>query len=131
MKRLLTSICVALALTGCAVPSLTVGAGQAPAPLAATTFDDSALSAAWKSFDVALDGINLAMDACRTSSLSVCGRIKPGSASAVRIANAIDSVTGFLTAAENAAAAASTTDYKLALVNARSALTELRAALKG
>ncbi len=121
MKRLLLALGVVLSLNACALPSFSLGA-PAPAPLAQTTIDDTALSAAWKAFDVALDAINLAIDA---------GAIKVGSPKAIKIADAIDRVTAALTAAEAAAAAASTTSYKTALIEARTALGALRAALKG
>lgn len=123
MKRFLLAATAALSLSACALPSFSMGtAAQSPAPLAQTTIDDTALSTAWKSFDVALDAINLAIDA---------HAITPGSAKAVSIANAVDKVTKFLTAAESAAAAGSATDYKVALANASAAITEMRSALKG
>lgn len=93
---------------------------SAPAPLAKTTIDDRALQAAWKSFDVSLDAINLAMD------------LKPsliGTPGAKRLANAIDAVSAALTAAEHAVAAGSTTNYITAMANVRNALTEMRLAL--
>lgn len=123
MKRLLTTICVALALTGCTLPSFSLGSvAQSPAPLAQTVIDDKALDAAWRSFDIALDAIDLLIDR---------KVIVPGSPKAVKIADAIDRVTALLTAAEKAAAAGSTTDYAKALVDAKGALVELRVALKG
>jgi hypothetical protein len=120
MKRFVLSAMAALSLNACTLPSFSLG--TAPAPLAQTTLDETALSTAWKSFDVALDAINLAIDA---------RAITPGSPKANRIADAIDKVTKFLTAAESAAAAGSTTDYKVALANASAAITEMRSALKG
>lgn len=113
-----------LLTAACQLPSFSMGTAplQSPAPLAQTTIDDTALSTAWKSFDVALDAINLAIDA---------GVIAPRSAKANAIADAIDKVTKFLTAAESAAAAGSATDYKVALANASAAITEMRSALKG
>lgn len=123
MKRLISLAC-ALSLSGC-VPLLSAMTGtlpSSPAPLAQTTIDDKALQACWKSFDVALDAIDLLIDA---------KVITPGSAKAKATADGIDKVTGFLTAAEAAAAAGSTTDYKVALANALGALTQLRVTLKG
>lgn len=117
MKKLIF-LC-ALALTACAVPATI---GQSPAPLASTSIDDVTLTAAWKAFDVALDAIDL----WKAAKPSV-----KGTPQAIAVANAIDKVTHFLTAAESAAAAGSTTDYGVALANAKSALTELRLALKG
>lgn len=121
MKQLI--LAAALALSACTLPSFSMGTPLAsPAPLVQTAIDDTALSTAWKSFDVALDAINLAIDA---------KAITPGSAKANAIADAIDKVTKFLTAAESAAAAGSATDYKVALANASAAITEMRSALKG
>jgi hypothetical protein len=128
VKKLLTAF-LAICLTACAVPNYSLG-GPPPVPLAATTIDDSGLSAAWKSFDLALDAIDL---------LRNSGIIKVGSPKAVRIADGIDAVTAALTAAESAANAASNpTDYAAALVAYRKALSDakiamlqLRAALKG
>jgi hypothetical protein len=120
VKRLI--LIAALMLSACTLPSFSLGTPTSPAPLAQTTVDDTALSAAWKSFDVALDAINLAIDA---------KLIVIGSSKAIAIADAIDKVTKFLTAAESAAAAGSATDYKVALANASAALVEMRSALKG
>ena len=116
-------ILAALSLTACQLPDISIGSGlQSPAPLAQTTIDDKALSVAWKSFDIALDGINMMIDA---------KLIVIGSPKANKIADGIDKVTGFLTAAESAAAAGSSKDYLTALANAQGAITQLRAALKG
>lgn len=128
MKKLI-GLCIALCLSACATPNLSL-TGQTPAPLAATTIDDTGLEAAWKSFDLALDAINLLIDA---------KQITPGSAKAVRIANGVDAVTASLTAAESAVAAASNpldyptalVTYKQSLADAKAAITLLRAALKG
>lgn len=112
-----------LLTAACQLPSFSMGTPLAsPAPLAQTTIDDTALSTAWKSFDVALDAINIAIDA---------HLIVVGSPKANAIADAIDKVTKFLTAAESAAAAGSATDYKVALANASAAITEMRSALRG
>lgn len=112
----------ALTLSACQLPAIAIGSPAAPAPLAQTVVDDKALAAAWSSFDVALDGINILIDT---------GYIKPGTAKAIKVADGIDKVTGFLTAAESAAAAGSAKDYGIALANVRGAITQLRAALKG
>jgi len=128
MRRLfLIASALSLSLSGCMVPSLggLLGSGatvNAPAPLAATVIDDKALEAAWRSFDVALDAIDL----WKAAKPSV-----KGTPQAIRIANGIDKVSGLLNAAERAAAAGSTTSYATALVEAKAALDELRAALKG
>lgn len=123
MKRIL-ALLAALTLGACQLPDISIGSalGNSPAPLAQTVVDDKALQAAWASFDVALDGINLLADT---------GYLKPGTPKAIKVADGIDKVTGFLTAAESAAAAGSTKDYGIALANVRGAITQLRAALKG
>lgn len=120
--KLIAPLCIALSLSACTLPSFSFGTPEAPAPLAQTTIDDKALMAAWKSFDLALDAINILIDQ---------KIIVPGTPRAVKIADAIDKTTKFLTAAESAAAAGSTTDYKVALANASGAITELRFALRG
>lgn len=120
MKRMI--IAISLALSACTLPSFSLGGPSAPAPLAQTAIDDKALSAAWKSFDVALDAINLAIDA---------KAIQVGSPKATKIADAIDRVTAALTAAESAASAGSSSDYLTAINHARAALDQLRIALKG
>ena len=119
MKRFLPML-AALSLGACQLPA-TIGM-VSPAPLAQTAIDDKALQAAWASFDVALDGINLLIDN---------KVIKPGTPKAIKVANGVDKVTAILTAAESAAAAGSSKDYLVALSQVRGAITELRAALKG
>lgn len=118
MKRFLLIIAATASLSACQTPFV-IGP-QAPAPLAGTTVDDVALRDIWKSFDLALDAINLYMDA----KPSVIGT--PG---AVRLANAIDAVTLALTAAEKAAAAGSNTDYVEAIAQARAAFADMKAAI--
>ena len=127
MKRFLPLL-AALSLTACQLPDISIGSGmipQAPAPLAKVTFDDSALSTAWKSHDALQDAINLYLD------------VKPkviGTPAAKRMADANDAITAALTAAESAAAAGSTTDYLKALAQAKDAINQVRAAfslLKG
>lgn len=115
MKKLFA---IALALSLCACTTVS---SIPQAPLAHTTIDDTALETAWKSFDLALDAINILTDQ---------GVIKPGTERAKAVASGIRRVNAFLTAAESAAAAGSTTDYLSALANAKAALTELRTALK-
>lgn len=119
MKRFLTILAAATALSACSTPFV-IGPQAAPAPLAATTIDDRALMAAWRTFDAALDAINLYMDA-KPSAIGTPG--------AVRLANAVDAVSAALTAAESAAAAGSATDYATAIAKAKDALTEMRAAI--
>lgn len=119
MKKLLLIAGAALALAACNLPAFSPT--QAPAPLAQTTIDDAGLSAAWKSFDAALDAINLLIDA---------GVLKPGTPKAIGIADGIDKVTVALNTAERAAAAGSTTSYKTALLEAKQALDGIRALLR-
>lgn len=125
MRKIL-SIAIALSLSGCT--SLVPGESgvptipEAPAPLAATAIDDTALMTAWRSFDVALDAIAV---------LRTQGIIKVGSPKALAIANGIDRALTALQAAEHAAAAGSTTSYLTALAEARLAFTDLRIVIKG
>lgn len=119
--RLLLAPLAALALTSCG-PLLTAMAGPAPAPLARTTIDDRALETAWRSFDVALDAINLLTDR---------GVIVPGTPQARQIAAAIRTVNRSLGAAERFAAAGSATDYATALREATAGIGEIRSALGG
>jgi len=122
MKRFLPLL-AALSLTACQLPDISIGSAlQSPAPLANAVIDDKALMAAWQSFDLALDGINKLAD---------LGYLKPGTPKAIAVADGIDKVTGFLTAAESAAAAGSTKDYNVALANVKGAIVQLRASLKG
>lgn len=121
MKRFLPLL-GALSLGACQLPAVSIGSPTAPAPLAQTVVDDKALLAAWQSFDLALDAINTLADT---------GYLKPGTPKAIKVADGIDKVTAFLTAAESAAAAGSTRDYNVALANVRGAIAQLRAALKG
>jgi hypothetical protein len=121
MKKLLIIMCVLVLPLGACAGTVPTVPTQSPAPLAQTTIDDTALETAWKSFDVALDAIDL------------WKRLKPdikGTPKAIKIADAVDKVTQFLTAAESAAATGSATNYKVALANAKSAITELRLALQ-
>ena len=120
MNRFLILVATSLAISGCQLPQISLLPSQPPAPLAQTTIDDRALQAAWRTFDTALDAINLYMDA------------KPnviGTPGATRLANAIDAVSHALTAAEKAASAGSATDYSTAIAEAKGALTEMRSAI--
>lgn len=120
MKKLLPLL-AALSLGACQLPDISIGSAS-PAPLAQTVVDDKALMAAWQSFDLALDGINILADQ---------KYLVPGTPKAIAVADGIDKVTGFLTAAESAVAAGSTKDYGVALANVRGAIAQLRASLKG
>lgn len=120
MKKLLLACALSLSLCACGTLSALDTIGRSPAPLAQTTFDDKALNAAWKGFDAALDGINLALD------------LKPslvGTPGAKRLANAIDAVSAALTAANAAADASSTTNYAEAMRKVESAYVEFRVAI--
>ena len=118
MKSILI-LAAALALSACGMtmPTLT----QAPAPLAATTIDDTALETAWRSFDAALDAINLLGDA---------KQIIPGTPRGKAVATAIRKVNSALMSAEHMAAAGSTKDYLQALAEAKMGIAELRTALR-
>ena len=120
MKRLRIAVAASLMLSvpGCAgLGALMTGP---PAPLAKTTIDDRALETAWKTFDVALDAINLLTDK---------GVIVPGTPRARSIAAAIRKVNSALAAAERFAAAGSATDYATALREAVAGVNEIRTAL--
>lgn len=119
MKLLLIPL-AALSLSGCAGLGALMTAPQAPAPLARTTIDDTALEAAWRSFDVALDALNALGDA---------GVIVPGSERGRAVAQGIRKVNRALAAAERFAAAGSATDYATALAEAVGGMNEIRAAI--
>ncbi len=119
--RLLFAAMAALCLSACG-PLLTAMAPPAPAPLARTTIDDTALQTAWRSFDVALDAINLLTDR---------GVIVPGTPQARSIAAAIRTVNRALGAAERFAAAGSAADYATALREATAGIAQIREALGG
>ncbi len=119
MNKLLLVGCLLLA--SCKVPA-GVGLETAPAPLARTVVDDTALRATWQAFDIALDGIKL----MREQNLIVVGSPK-----ALKIADGIERVIAGLEAAEHAVAAGSTTSYLTAMTEIRLAVTELRTAVKG
>jgi hypothetical protein len=127
VKHMLLAALAAVSLSAC-TPGVTTGSVPVPAVLATKSVDETALRAAWGSFDVALDAINLWMDA----KPSVVGTPK-----ARRVADAIDAVSAALTAAQvtadalNAGKIADVGAYTTAMANAKIALTNLRAALKG
>lgn len=115
MKRFALLAALAFSLTACqGLGGAVASAGSAP--LAATTADDEALDAAWKSFDVALDAINLL-------------NLTPGTPKARAVAAGIRTVNRGLGAAERFAAAGSETDLLAALAEAKAGLLEIRAAL--
>lgn len=118
--RLLFAFLLMLVMTGCAaLPSGPIG--QAPAPLAATAIDERALVLGLQSFDATLDAIDLLVEA---------KIIKPGSPTAVRLADAIDTTRLAFQAAGNAQRAGNTTSYSEALVLATAALADVRTALR-
>lgn len=121
MRHLITLL-LAAALSACTLPGLAGLAGPAPAPLAQTVIDDRALETAWRTFDVALDAINILIDR---------GVIQPGSPNARTIAQAIRKVNRSLAAAERFAAAGSSNDYSTALAEALAGINEIRSALGG
>lgn len=119
MKRF-ALILALTALPGCSMlPGLTT---QAPAPLARTTIDDTALETAWKAFDLALDAVNLLGDR---------GVIVPGTPTGKSVAAGIRKVNRALAAAERFAAAGSLTDYNGALMEASAGIVELSAIIGG
>lgn len=114
----------ALSLTACTGPLgsilTTPPAVTAPAPLAKTSVDETALRAAWGAFDVGLDALNLWMD------------VKPsviGTPAAIKIADAVDIVNAALTAAQVAADAGNSGDYIAAMAKAKVAISDLKAAI--
>lgn len=119
MKKIVLAISLALTLSGCAGLG-TLPVGSSPAPLAQTSIDDRALDTAWRSFDVALDAINLLTDS---------NVIVPGTPTARSIATAIRKVNRALAAAERFAASGSSSEYSTALAEALAGLTEIRTAL--
>lgn len=118
----------ALALCACqTAPNVPSAPIPVPAVLAPTKVDETALRAAWGSFDVALDAINL----WKAAKPAVKGTPK-----ARLIADAIDAVNAALTAAQinadalNAGRIADPAGYLKAMADAKIALVNLRAALR-
>lgn len=118
MKKVVAALMAGSLLCSCAGLG-TLMAGP-PAPLARTTIDDRALETAWRTFDVALDAINLLIDR---------GVLVPGTPRARGIATAIRRVNTALASAERFAAAGSATDYATALREAAAGVSEIRTAL--
>jgi hypothetical protein len=114
---LLAALAALAALPGCTTLPGSLASGTSPAPLAQTTIDDRALDTTWKSFDLALDSINLLGDA---------GKIVPGTPKGIAVATAIRKVTAALVGAESFAAAGSSADYTIALREATAGFNELR-----
>lgn len=122
MIRYLVIGVAALAMAACDTVASLPAVPAAPAPLASTTIDDTALEAAWRGFDLALDAINILGDV---------GKLKPGTPAGKAVAAGIRRVTASLTAAENFAAAGSTDNYLKALADAKAGIADLRVALQG
>lgn len=121
MRALILIAAASLGLAGCNTPvptEIPVG----PAPLSRTTIDEQALIAADRGFDVALDAINLLIDA---------GVIKPGTPRAIAIARAVRTVDSSLALAARLADAGNAPGYLEALRHAMGGITELRSLLKG
>lgn len=106
-------------LASCALPA-GLALPPAPAPAAHTVIDDRALEVAWKTFDVAIDAINVLVQA---------NVIKPGTPRAKTIATAIRRVNMALVAAEHADKIASVGDYAAAIKEATEAMADIHAAL--
>jgi uncharacterized protein YceK len=121
MRKLLL-IPLALSLSGCAGLGalMTATAGPPPAPLAATVIDDQAVNFALESFDAALTLVDAATDA---------RRIKPGTPQAKALAAKIRQVNHFLAVADAAQKAGQSASYADAFRQARTALSEFRAAI--
>jgi rare lipoprotein A (peptidoglycan hydrolase) len=120
--RILPLLLLSLLLSGCAGLGalMTASAGPPPAPLAATVIDDQAINFALESFDAALTMVDAAMDA---------GKIKPGTPQAKAIAAKIRQVQHFLAVADAAQKAGQAATYADAFRQARTALSEFRAAI--
>lgn len=108
------AIAAALALSACTVPGL-VADGPAPAPLTATSADETALALAWEGFDLALYAVDAGVAA---------GKIKGERAKQVKAA--LLAVNDALVAAAAARRAGSTTDLRTALDEANAALAAAR-----
>jgi hypothetical protein len=120
LPKIMLAAMAALSLSACSIADRVLAPGSTPAPLAQTKVDETALRAAWGFFDVALDGLNLWMDA------------KPsviGTPAAKRIADAVDAVNAFLTTAQIAADAGNSGDYTEAMAKAKVAISDLKAAI--
>jgi hypothetical protein len=122
MKKLLLAPALALCLSGCAGLGALMGAaaGPPPAPLAARVIDDQAVNFALESFDTALTLLDAAMDA---------GKIKPGSPQAKALAVKVRQIQHFLAVADAAQRAGQSATYAEAFRNARTALSEFKAAI--
>jgi hypothetical protein len=112
---------LAVCLSACGTLGSVLTPGVSPAPLAATTIDDTNLLRAWHAYDVAIDALNLAVTS---------GALKPGSPKAIAIADANDKVLRAFQGAEHAAAGLSTTSYVSALALLDAALADFKVAIR-
>lgn len=130
MIRSLLIAAAALSLSACAATGPVASAGSAPAqpsasavtPLANTAIDDKAIVVAFQ----ALDATATAADA-----LLAAGVIQPGSQSALRLANGLESAKTWLNIASQAQKAAQAENYVAAIAQASAALTSVRSAIGG
>jgi uncharacterized protein (DUF1330 family) len=121
MKALILVGAASLALAAC--DTTAPPASVSTIPVVATACGAISLenlNAAWKGYDAAIDAVNLLIKA---------NVIRPGSPSALAVANANDKVLAAFTVAEHARAACDSNGYAAALAQVSAALTEIRAAL--
>lgn len=116
MKKILIALAIAsTSLTSCA----TLGS---PAPLAQTTVDEKALVIGLETFDTLLTAIDRLRDA---------GVLKPGSARAVQIADAIEVAKRGYQAASAAQKVGNASSYLVALAQAQDAIVRINGLIKG
>lgn len=116
MKRIILTACLALALPAC-TPG---GIVSSPAPLEQTTIDEKALTLAAKAVDTA---------AISASAMVRVGVIEPGSPSALRLADALDTARKAVNAASQAREAGSASNYAAAIANATAALATINSVI--
>jgi hypothetical protein len=119
MRRLLL-VAGAAAMLGCTPTGQTVGTTVPGATAACAVLDSNRLDDAWKAYDVALDAINMLIDA---------KVLIPGSPRAKAVATANDRVLAALQAAEAARKACNSSSYLSALSQAKAAFADVRTAL--
>jgi hypothetical protein len=118
---------LAVALTACA-PTLEStgppgsGLGNPPAPLNATTLDDTAINVAFETFDVALYAIE---------GLQAAGTLARNSPRALAVQAGVIQVQKWLNIASAAQKAGSASSYTSALSEASKAIAGIKAALRG
>ena len=122
MKKIFIAL-AALSLTGCSfIDSVVSGAAPPPAPLASTAIDEKTLIVALQTFDTVLTAVD---------KLVAAGVIKPGSARAIQIADAIRSARLAFEAASAAQRAGSSSSYLAALGNAQTAIGKINLLIRG